>query len=286
MSKELTKFQATYKKLAPKVKVYTKKNAQDLSRQVKSAFQSANFHGEEMIAEAMANARDNGVTGDKYADFIKDKGFQDAIKVFDKAVGLMDTPQKELKKFCAQAAQTADELAVLHTQIEKDLKKRKDKSDTKKDIEKLRDQINADWQAVTAASKEHSELPQIQQEEPSKQLMVGLKQATVRHWMRLNGLVKLYMRRQTPRDNGLELRFGSCGLKKLMRWITRSWTPQHPVYVSSQKEVGNELHGCPTYKSFLPILRISAPFCSNSIIPCPDTGERNRAMGCSDVSGH
>lgn len=164
MSKELTKFQARYKKLAPKVKVYTKKAGQGLGRKVSSAFQDATFHGEKIIAEAMANARDNGVTGNKYGDFIKDKGFQDAIKIFDKAVAEIDRPQKELKKFCAQAQQAADELAVLYKDIEKDLKKRKDKSESKAEIEKLKAQIEKDWGAVTTASKAHDDLPEAQQE--------------------------------------------------------------------------------------------------------------------------
>lgn len=164
MSKELAKFQTDYKKIEPKLKDYNKKNVGDeLKRKVMAAFQNAKFDGEDYLLESCATARDNGVTGNKVQDFMKDKAFADALKVFDKAVGMMKEEQVKLEKFCKGAEAVSGELSKLLTAIEKDLKSRKDKSKTKSDIESMRDQVKADIVEMGKSAKTFSELPPGQQ---------------------------------------------------------------------------------------------------------------------------
>jgi len=164
MSKELKKFQDRYKKIAPKLKACTKKTAEGYKKEIYQAFSDARFHGEAIITEALADARDNGITGNKFSDFAKDSGFKDALKLYDKTCAAIEKPQKNLEAFSAEASAVADELARLHIDIEKDLKKRRDKSDSKSDIEELRDQVAKDWKEVSAASKVIESVPKPQLE--------------------------------------------------------------------------------------------------------------------------
>jgi hypothetical protein len=164
MSKELKKFEDRHKKLASGIKQYTRKNADALKKQVYSNYLSAKDHGEGLVTEAIADARDNGITGNKFADFAKDSGFKDALKTFNKAVDAVEKPLKELETFTANALQLADSLAVLHGDIVKDLKKRKDKSESKADIENLQAAIEKEHQEVTAAAKVLDSIPKPQRE--------------------------------------------------------------------------------------------------------------------------
>ena len=56
----------------------------------------------------MVTARENGVTGTELKDFLKDKGFQEAINLHNVAVRDMDTGQKDYKTFCTEARTFAD----------------------------------------------------------------------------------------------------------------------------------------------------------------------------------
>jgi hypothetical protein len=150
MAKEWDKFQADYKKLKPSIEKYSASEASAVLKRVTIA-KAALPQGERNLSESMVTARKNGVTGKGLPDFMKDKSFSEAKKLLDVAVGMMVETLKEIDTFAAAATGVADEVADLHAKILKDLKGRKDSSESKKDIEKLRDTLY-DHHGVLAAS--------------------------------------------------------------------------------------------------------------------------------------
>jgi len=155
MAKEWDKFQSTYKKIEPKLKIYTEANGAKKSAIFSNAYSNCSV-GENNITDSMVTAREKGVTGTELKDFMKDKGFQEAMKLYTLAVNEMDAAQKDYGTFCTEARGVADEVALLHAAIEKDLKGRKDKSESKKDIEGLRDQLAKDWKLLDAVAKRNT----------------------------------------------------------------------------------------------------------------------------------
>jgi len=152
VAKEWDKFQADYKKLTPKIKKYSASEASSYSKRVSLA--NANCtEGKNYIADCMVTARKNGVTGSSLGDFIKDKGFKEAIGLFDKSVSALQTEMRALNAFSTEAGKVAAEVGKLHAAIAKDLKGRKDSSATKKDIQALMDKTEADQKDLTRASK-------------------------------------------------------------------------------------------------------------------------------------
>lgn len=151
MAKEWVKFQADYKKLKSNIDKYTVKAAEGIERRLRATKSNCD-EGESHLTESLAKARKNGVTGDKLADFQKDKDFSAAKKLLDKSVVELVADLNELKAFCAGAQDTADKVAALNVAITKDLKSRKDKSQSKSDIEALQAQTAADHQVLTKAA--------------------------------------------------------------------------------------------------------------------------------------
>ena len=136
MAKEWDKFQAEYKKLKPGIDKHSTTEASAVFQRFKLA--SANrSQGEDYLGDSTVTARKNGVTGATLAEFMKDKTFSDAKKLLDKVVDEYATELKALDAFCDAATKLSGEVAVLNKAIEKDLKSRKDKSESKKDIEAL-----------------------------------------------------------------------------------------------------------------------------------------------------
>lgn len=147
MAKEWEKFQSEFKKLKPSIDKHSAEAASAAYKRVTLA--SANVsEGESNLAESTVTARKNGVKGTALPDFMKDKTFADAKKLLDISVGQFVEELKTLDTFCDGAQATADKLATLYRAIEKDLKSRKDKSESKKDIEALQ----------ATCLKEHGEL--------------------------------------------------------------------------------------------------------------------------------
>src|SRR5690606_23428246 len=60
--------------------------------------------------------------------------------------------QKDLMAACDRAAKAAGELTKLKAEIDKDLKSRKDKSESKSDIEKLKAKVEADLKDMRDAA--------------------------------------------------------------------------------------------------------------------------------------
>ena len=142
MAKELEKFKAAHKKAEPYAKKYSKAEGSKIKQRVTTA--SANCSsGEDYLVDCMVEAREKGgVTGNTFKDFMADKGFQEGLKLLDKAAGMLEDEVKALKAHCDKAAEGFNLMARLNNDIDKDLKKRKDSSESKKEIEKLFQTVN------------------------------------------------------------------------------------------------------------------------------------------------
>lgn len=143
MAKEWDKFSADYKKLKSQSAGLTKQaGAAEVKR-----MQVANSNvseGEGNLKTSLTKARKGGVTGDSVGDFMKNKDFQEAMKLLNKAVDMLEEGVKAVNDFADKADAAADALAGLHADIGKDLKKRKDSSESKKDIQALEATTEAD----------------------------------------------------------------------------------------------------------------------------------------------
>ena len=162
MSKEFDKFQSDYKKIAPKLTSYTKAAADKLFAKISSTYTTTILAGERHLAESTAVARGQGVVGDKIQDFMKNKAFADALKAYDVSVGFVKEAQDAMNKFSLEAREVCNSLATLQKAIEKDLKSRKDSSATKTDIEKLKKQIEGDFQGCEYAADRAGKVPLVQ----------------------------------------------------------------------------------------------------------------------------
>jgi len=147
MAKEWDKFQADYKKLQPRIKKYTQSEADKMFSRIKKSLANA-WAGEDYFRESMAKARENGVTGKKYADFAKDKDFKDGLSTWAKSAEMHQDEVKLMNVHCDGANSTHKDMAGLLGVIEKDLKKRAKSSSSKKDIEKLRDTLDGETKAM------------------------------------------------------------------------------------------------------------------------------------------
>lgn len=145
MAKEWEKFQSDYKKLKPGIEKHSASAVSAVYKRLGLA--DANLsEGERNLAESTVTARKNGVTGTSLPDYMKDKTFAEAKKLLDQAVGQFVEALKELDSFADDADKVASEVGALYQKIEKDLKSRKDKSESKKEIEGLRDTAMANYQ--------------------------------------------------------------------------------------------------------------------------------------------
>lgn len=149
LAKEWDKFQADYKKLKTTYKDVTK----DEQSAAAQRFRLANANtseGEANLRSAITKARRDGVTGNDFAAFVKNKDFKEAVQLLNVAAKELDEQIAGLDKLAATAGEAADKFATLHAAIEKDLKGRKDSSESKKDIIKLKETIEGDFQELKA----------------------------------------------------------------------------------------------------------------------------------------
>ncbi|MEO6300347.1 MAG: hypothetical protein ABIV25_01225 [Paracoccaceae bacterium] len=156
MAKEWEKFQKDYAKLASSIKTYSFIEAQAYSKRLSTAWATCS-QGEENLADSMVTARKNGVAGTGLADFTKDKSFKEALGLLDKATSMLTEEIRAFENFCLKAGDAVVEVAKLTNAIEKDLKGRKDKSESKKEIEGLLVKADADRKDMLKASKYYTE---------------------------------------------------------------------------------------------------------------------------------
>jgi hypothetical protein len=141
MSKELEKFEAEYKKkIKAKVKPIGSSEAQKLKKRISLATSGAST-GEDYLTESMVPAFKAGITGTKLTDFMANKDFKDGYTAYKKAVEMLAEEMVAAIAMQKAASAVYDDAAKLDAAITKDLKKRKDKSNSKSDIEKLQKEL-------------------------------------------------------------------------------------------------------------------------------------------------
>ena len=158
MSKELKKFEGEFKKIKPKLKTHNKDTAARLKKLTYSIWLDCTSQGEEYLAESMVPAFKAGVKGTNLADFMKVKEFKEAYNTLKTAANNLAI---EVNKAAAMQKEALGLLAAtnkLDADITKDLKKRKDKSKSKTDIENMQKEVKAAATEFTAAGKAHDNL--------------------------------------------------------------------------------------------------------------------------------
>ena len=179
MSKEWEKFQSEYKKLQPKIAKYSKDEASAARNRVNSANTNAG-EGERHLADSMVTARKNGVTGDTLQDFMKDKGFAEAYTLLKTSLNDMAKELVAMESFSKEAMVVHGEVTKLDAAITKDLKDRKDKSATKKDIEGLQAKLAEDLKTLKEAGGKWALVEPLKRNRPAnftKTVATILKQA-------------------------------------------------------------------------------------------------------------
>ena len=122
MSKEMDKAQADHKKLQPQVKKFNPAQANKLKKQVKDALAAA-WKAEDACTEALEAAQENGVSGKKINDYMKDKGFKDGFTNWKKAFEKHQKPAKELTQYCDDAQALFKKIAAVQLSTKDELKK-------------------------------------------------------------------------------------------------------------------------------------------------------------------
>jgi len=147
MGKELAKFEAEYKKIKTQCAALTKSAGETQSQRLRLSNSNVT-EGEANLRSSLVKARKAGVTGDSFSDFAKNKDFQEGMKLLNLAVNAMEAEVKLLDAFSDSAAGGVAALEALAAKIDKDLVKRKDSSESKKDIEAMVGTIDADLKAL------------------------------------------------------------------------------------------------------------------------------------------
>lgn len=147
MGKELAKFEAEHKKIKTQCAALTKSAADTQSQRLRLSNSNVT-EGEANLRSSLVKARKAGVTGDGFADFAKNKDFQEGMKLLNVAVNAMEGEIKRLDSFSDNAATGVAALEALAARIDKDLVKRKGSSETKKDIEAMVATIDADLKVL------------------------------------------------------------------------------------------------------------------------------------------
>jgi hypothetical protein len=147
MGKELAKFEAEHKKIKAQTAALNKSTGETQSQRMRLSNSNVT-EGEAHLRSCLVKARKAGVTGDSFNDFAKNKDFQEGMKLLNVAAGAMEAEIKLLDDFSAKAAAGVAALEALAARIDKDLVKRKDTSETKKDIEAMVATVAADIKAL------------------------------------------------------------------------------------------------------------------------------------------
>ncbi|MBC7477159.1 MAG: hypothetical protein H7317_03580 [Pseudorhodobacter sp.] len=167
MAKEWDKFQSDYKKLAPRIEKYSAANASTAKTRINSANTNCG-EGERFLADCMIVARKNGVTGTTLVDFVKDKTFADGYKQLKTATNMMAEELLALQEFSKEAALVLAEVTKLEAAVAKDLKGRKDKSESKKDIEALQEKLAVDAKSLKEAAGKSDAVEPLKKNLPAK----------------------------------------------------------------------------------------------------------------------
>lgn len=141
MAKELAKFEKTYAQLSKKAETYTQDGVSRKKKILKLQY-GMTEEGCNNLADTIADAQSRGIVGTKLSDYLKDKEVQAAHKLLEKATDKQYEIVEELKQYEPDSEALIKEFQKLAADIDKDLKKRRDSSASKKDIEAMRAAID------------------------------------------------------------------------------------------------------------------------------------------------
>ena len=150
MQKEWEKFQTEFKKLQPKLKSVKLAEGEKIKKQLVADLKTA-WDMEDIVRDAIAKAKENGVTGSKLADLMKDAEFSKAVGNWKKATAAHKSQIKALSDFCGEAAKWRDDLKKKADPVIKDVKKSKAPPAAKKDINKTLDAAQAELDLLEKA---------------------------------------------------------------------------------------------------------------------------------------
>lgn len=166
MSKEYEKFKAEYdKKIKPKLKSHGKSEAGKLTERIRISFSNA-WEGENVLKEGLVPAHEAGITGTKLADYMKNKDFKDSYDAYKTSVEMFAKVLIEAETYEKEALAVTALATKLDADITKDLKKRKDRSKSKTDIEALQKDVKAAITQFADAAKMHSKQNKMRKEYP------------------------------------------------------------------------------------------------------------------------
>ena len=134
MSKEFSKIQEDYKKCAADLKQTTKAEAEKTKKSMAQALEKC-WDAEDDLREAIATAREQGMTSKKLADAIKDKGVKSSLSVWQKAVVAQKAQLDTMLALVAKAQSLVPTLAKLESSAEKISKSAGKGSPDKKEID-------------------------------------------------------------------------------------------------------------------------------------------------------
>lgn len=153
MAKEYTKFKSDFdKKIAANLKTLNTAEMKHLSERMRMAFAAA-WEGENVLKEGLVPAHQAGITGTNLADYLKNKDFKEAYTLYKKAAEEHAKLLNEAADSEKEAKKTLSVAMKLDADITKDLKKRKDNSDSKKDIVALQKDVQGAIKELALAAK-------------------------------------------------------------------------------------------------------------------------------------
>lgn len=168
MSKEFQKFKAEYdKKIKPKLATHGKKETKKKADRIGMAFSNM-WEGEEVLKEGLVPAHEAGITGTNLSDYMKNKEFKSSYDAFKTSVEMFAKLMNDAIEHEKEALAVVAIANKLDADITKDLKKRKDKSQSKTDIEKLQNDVKAALKDLADAAKLHSGQNKMRQEYTGK----------------------------------------------------------------------------------------------------------------------
>lgn len=164
MGKELDKFEKLYDKLVPRIKAHEKKDAQYKVNEINTYYNRCKGYAEEEFTDAIVDAREEGVTGTKITDLMKDQGIKKALKTYMTPYEDFTDALKSLQTLGKEAMAVYDEMKKMRLTYFKDVALNKATQEKKSDIDKFTSKIDKTMQNLKEASDTSSSVPKVQLE--------------------------------------------------------------------------------------------------------------------------
>lgn len=164
MGKELDKFEKLYDKLVPRIKAHEKKDAQYKVNEINTYYNRCKGYAEEEFTDAIVDAREEGVTGTKITDLMKDQGIKKALKTYMTPYEDFTDALKSLQTLGKEAMAVYDEMKKMRLTYFKDVALNKATQEKKSDIDKFTSKIDKTMQNLKEAVDVSDSIPKVQLE--------------------------------------------------------------------------------------------------------------------------